>query len=205
MTDAMLSAARAAAPDLDLKGWTSRDGPPAIQGREDGAAATAPLLALADRAAAEGASAIIIGCFDDTALEDVRARVQCPVVGIGEAAYACAVAEGWRFSVVTTLPVSVPILEENIARYGFAPFLGRVRASAVPVLEIEASPETAAARILDEARLAVAEDGIDALVLGCAGMVHMTELLRAQLDCAVIDPIEAAVGYIRAALPGDGA
>ena len=55
------------------------------------------------------------------------------MLGICQAACHVAALRGWRFSVVTTLAVSVPILEENIARYGFAPLLGRVRASDVPV------------------------------------------------------------------------
>lgn len=196
MTTAMLAAARASAPHLDLAGWTSHDGPPAIQGRADGAAATSPLLALIDEAAGAGATGVIIGCFDDTALAEAQARVTCPVIGIGQAAYALAALRGWRFGVVTTLPVSVPILEENVARYGFGGFLSKVRASAIPVLDLEAAPETAAARILTEAQAAVSEDGAQAIVLGCAGMVQVTATLRARLDCPVIDPIEAAVGCI---------
>ena len=197
MTDGMVAAARAAAPDLAIEGLTSHDGPPAIQGREDGAAATPPLIKLADTAARKGAAGLVIGCFDDTALEQVRARTGIPVVGLGQAAYAYCVLRGWRFSVVTTLPVSVPVLEENIDRYGYDQSLGRVRASAVPVLELEASPETSADRILTEARAALSGDGIDAIVLGCAGMVKVTAALRASLSCPVIDPVEAAIGAMR--------
>ena len=194
MTEAMLSAARLYAPDLAFDAWTSHDGPPAIQGRRDGEVATPPLLRLADAAEAAGIDGLVVGCFDDTALAEVRARVSCPVVGIGEAAYTYCALRGWRFSVVTTLPVSVQILEENIVRYGFASLLGRVRASDVPVLALEASPAETAERILLEARTAASEDDIDAVILGCAGMVQVTERLRRELECAVIDPVEAAAG-----------
>ena len=68
MTDAMLGAARHAVPDIPIEGWTSHKGPASIQGAEDGASATAPLLELVSRADAQGAKGIVIGCFDDTAL-----------------------------------------------------------------------------------------------------------------------------------------
>lgn len=197
MTEAMLGAARAVAPDMAFEGWTSHDGPPAIQGREDGMAAAAPLLELIDRAAETQATGIIVGCFDDTALGEARSRATCPVVGLGQAAYFFCALRGWRFSVVTTLPVSVPILEENVDAYGLGNMLGRVRASAIPVLELEAAPEAASERILDEAQAAISEDGAEAIVLGCAGMVKVTEALRARLPCPVVDPVEAAVGSIR--------
>jgi len=196
MTDAMLATARAAVPALDFEGWTSHKGPPSIQGAEDGRAATAPLLEMVAEAASAGADGIMIGCFDDTALAEAAALAPCPVIGIGQAAfYACALRQ-WRFSVVTTLSVSVPVIEGNIAHYGLAGFLGRVRASEVPVLELDRAPKAALSPIRGEAENAIQEDGIDALVLGCAGMVRVTTSLRAALPVPVIDPVEAAAGSI---------
>ena len=60
MTTAMCAAARGAAPGLSFDGWTSEDGPPAIQGAEDGATATPPLLDLVRKAGREGAEGIVI-------------------------------------------------------------------------------------------------------------------------------------------------
>ena len=204
MTASMLAAARAAAPSLTFEGWTSHDGPPAIQGAEDGAAATEPLLALVRKADAQGAEGIIIGCFDDTALAEAARTARCPVVGIGQAAYHYCALRQWRFSVVTTLAVSVPVLEDNISAYGLAGGLGRVRASDVPVLELEHSSDAAVAPILHEAREAVLKDGIDAIVLGCAGMVNVTEALRRSLDVAVVDPVSAAAGCLEWLMSGRG-
>ena len=105
MTDAMLAQARRSAPDLDFDGWTSTEGPQAIQGAADGEAARVPLLKLVERASSQGADGIIIGCFDDTALEEAATIADCPVIGIGQASYHFAALRNWRFSVVTTLSV----------------------------------------------------------------------------------------------------
>ena len=78
MTEAMVSAAQAAVPRLSFEGWTSHDGPPAIQGAEDGALAAPPLLELVRHADARGAEGVVIGCFDDTALS--AAAISVPVL-----------------------------------------------------------------------------------------------------------------------------
>lgn len=192
MTQAMLRTARDTAPDASFQGWTSRHGPPAIEGTGDGAAATAPLLELVQRASEAGATVIIIGCFDDTGLAEARAIAACPVVGIGQAAYHMAALAGARFSVVTTLPVSVPILEENINAYGFGGHLARVRASDVPVLALERNAGAAADRIIEEISAAEQEDGVQSVVLGCAGMVDIAEQARSKTQVRLIDGVRAA-------------
>ncbi len=193
MTDAMVRAAQAAVPNEIFEGWTSHDGPPAIQGAADGAAATAPLLKLV-RAAGErdDVRGIVIGCFDDTALREAAEIAFCPVIGIGQASYHLAALRHWRFGVVTTLPVSVPIIESNIQDLGLGAHLGRVRASNVAVLDLEDSPEASRQAIVNEAKIAVREDRIDALVLGCAGMVGIAHAVRAAVQVPVIDPVAAA-------------
>lgn len=196
MTVAMLAAARLAAPQIGFEGWTSHDGPPAIQGAEDGKLAAPPLLDLVAKAGRDGADGIIIGCFDDTALREAARSVDCPVIGIGQAAFHQAAMRGWRFSVVTTLSVSVPVIEENIARYGLAPYLGRVRASEVPVLALDREPEKALAPISRQVQAAIDEDGAEAIVLGCAGMVQVTRHIRARFGIPIIDPVDSAARSI---------
>ena len=197
MTEAMCQQARRAAPDLQFERWTSEAGPPAIQGRADGETATAPLLELVQQAAEAGAEGIIIGCFDDTALTEAAALASCPVIGIGQAAYHYAALRQWRFSVVTTLPVSVPILEENITRQGLHAALGRVRASDVPVLTLDADPGAATEAIRAEVLRALSEDQVEAIILGCAGMVHVVEALRRDITAEIIDPVACAARSFR--------
>ncbi|SNR47326.1 aspartate/glutamate racemase family protein [Puniceibacterium sediminis] len=193
MTDAMERIALDVAPDFKIVGWTSHDGPPAIQGPEDGAASVPPLLELVAKASELGARAVIIGCFDDTGLNEARAIANCPVIGIGQAAYHMAVLAGPRFSVVTTLEVSVPVLEENIHAYGLAGHLGRVRASGVAVLDLEREADAAALRVLEEISAAAREDDVDSIVLGCAGMVDLPSRAEAATNLRIIDGVRAAV------------
>ena len=192
MTDSIAKAAQAAIPGHEVIGWTNSEGPPAIQGPEDGAAAVAGVLALLPRARQIDADVIVIACFDDTGLAEIRAAAHCPVIGIGQAAFHMAALLGHRFSVVTTLPVSVPVIAENIAAYGFDGICARVRPSHVPVLEVEKAAPPAIARLAEELAWAEAEDGISAVVLGCAGMAALVPRLSQGTGLVLIDGVAAA-------------
>lgn len=191
MTESMAAAARAAAhPGTTILARTNHAGPPFVEGPEVGAASVPGLLHILRETPAHAA---IIARLDDIGLFKARQIADCPVIGIGQAAYITAMSRGQRFSVVTTLEVSVAVLEENTAAYGMAHACVRVRASGVPVLDLETDPEGAAARITDEVARAVAEDGIDAVVLGCGGMVGLPRTLSARFGLPVIDGVTAAV------------
>ncbi|MDO9638450.1 MAG: aspartate/glutamate racemase family protein [Pseudotabrizicola sp.] len=197
MTQAMVAVARATDPEAQITGWTNTGGPPAIQGPEDGAAAVAGLLAMLPSAREAGADAIVIGCFDDTGLAQIRATAHCPVIGIGQAAFHVAALLGHRVSVITTLQVSVPVIAANIAAYGFADQVARVRASGLGVLEVDEASPAAIARLDQEILLAGAEDGISAVVLGCAGMAPLVTQLAHGTPMAVIDGVAAATRLAR--------
>lgn len=194
MTETVAIAARSVArTDTHITALNPQQGPAAIQGAEDGEAALPGLYALFEREAPRH-DAVIIACFDDTGLWELRRQVSMPVIGIGEAGYQCALLRGERFSVVTTLSASVPVLEANLHRYGYAARCVRVRASEVPVLALEDDRATAGQRISAEVERAFTEDGCDVVVLGCAGMAG----LDGPFAGPVIDGVRAAVRLVEA-------
>ena len=109
-------------------------------------------------AAKAGADAAIIACFDDTGLAAARASVSIPVLGIGEAAFHAAMRLGERYSVVTALSVSLPIIAQKIRDYGLDTHCLKVRTSEVPVLELEPEGWDARAKISAEIGRAFALD-----------------------------------------------
>jgi allantoin racemase len=198
MTVKIGEAARAAArPDTRVTAVNPENGPAAIQGPEDGARALPGLFRVFDfHVLGEGAmDAVIIACFDDTGLWDLKRGSSIPVLGIGEAAYHTASLYAERFSVVTTLPVSVPVLEANLVRNGLAQRCAKVRASDVPVLDLE-KPGSDARRLIErEIAAAFAEDGIGAVALGCAGMADLASELTDQFGKPVIDGVASAIRF----------
>ncbi|MBN9888873.1 aspartate/glutamate racemase family protein [Salipiger abyssi] len=192
MTESLVAVARRANPQADILGWTNAGGPPAIEGPQDGDAAVPGLLALLLEAVEAGADAIVIACFDDTGLAELRARAPCPVIGIGQSAYVSATLLGHRFSVITTLAVSVPVIEGNVAASGFGGNCVSVRASGLPVLTVEAGSEATRRRIAEEIGEAGRADGATAAILGCAGMAALRDDLAARSGLPLIDGVAAS-------------
>jgi len=198
MTEAIGKAAsKAASAGTTILAVNSDRGPASIQGAEDGEAALPGLYAVFDRHMSTGHSfdAVIIACFDDTGLGELRARCDVPVTGIGEAAYLLAAEKATPFSVVTTLAVSIPVLEHNIRSYGLSAQCGRVRASEIPVLDLEQHPEQALARIGSEITEAIETDHCRSIVLGCAGMADMALILENTYSIPVVEGVSAAVAW----------
>jgi allantoin racemase len=183
------AAARVARPGTEVRAIEPDIGPASIEGPYDGALAVPGLLKCI--AQDQGADAVIIACFDDTGLDAARALALAPVIGIGEAAYHMASLVAVRFTVVTTLARAIPTMEDNLDRYGLRRRCARVRACEVSVLELE-NPR-GRGKIAAEIERALAEDGADAIVLGCAGMADFAAELSAQFAVPVIDGVAAAV------------
>jgi allantoin racemase len=150
------------------------------------------LLKLVEKAAKSGADGIIIGCFDDTALDEAAAIQTALLLEYGQASYHYAALRKKRFSVVTTLSVSVPIIEDNIRGMGLTKFVSKVRASEVPVLELESDPKKASELIELEALRAQNLDEVSAIILGCAGMVEIFYEVEKKLSIETIDPVTCA-------------
>lgn len=194
MTRTIAAAARkVAGPDTVIRAVESAFGPASIEGAYDDAFAVPGVLARIAEGEAEGADAHVIACFDDTGLDAARAVANAPVVGIGEAGFHCASLLAHRFAVVTTLSRSVPVLETNLLRYGLERRCARVRATDVPVLELDNPASNARARIGTEIARALEEDRAEAIVLGCAGMADLAASLSAEFGVPVIDGVAAAV------------
>ena len=116
MTETIAAAARqAASPTTEIVAVQPSSGPASIEGVYDGALAVPGVIEEIHRAEASGpAAAYIIACFDDTGLDAARSAVVAPVIGIGEAAFHVASLVSNRFTVITTLARSVPIIERNL-------------------------------------------------------------------------------------------
>ena len=171
---------------------TSDYGPASIQGPEDGEAAIPGLLDVFKVGLDSGMDGFAIACFDDTGLSQCRALTDKPVVGIGEAAFHAAMMLGHSFSVVTTLSVSIPVIEKNLIDYGVARMCKKVRASEVPVLALEEPGSSAENKISEEVQNAIDQDHCDAIVLGCAGMAPLAAGLTKQHGVPVIDGVVSA-------------
>lgn len=206
MTHIIESAARSVAlPGTEIAALSgSGTAPPSVEGHADAALAVPPMLA-AIQAAEIGAAApdaIVIACFDDPGLMAAREVARAPVLGIAQSAMQVATLIAARFSIITTLRRSVPVIEDLVVAYGASHACRKVRCVDLPVLSLESSKAEAFRRLVDEGRKAMTEDGAEAIVLGCAGMADICADLSNTLGLPVIDGVVAAVKLAEALVGG---
>jgi allantoin racemase len=187
------AACAAASAGTEIVAVDPGEGPVSIEGYVDEAFAVPGLLREIRKGERDGVDAHILACFDDTGLDAARALANAPAIGIGEAALHMASLVAGRFSVVTTLSRSIPVIEHNLARYGLASRCARVRASEVPVLALEEPGSGAAETISAEIERAKREDRAEAIVLGCAGMADLAARLSEKHGLPVLDGVACAV------------
>ena len=198
MTDIIARVARrSAAPGTEISATTGQNAPLSVEGHAD-AAFAAPSLLTTIRDAIPAPDAFVIACFDDPGLHAAREVAEGPVIGIAQAAMQMAMILAARFSIITTLPRSVPVIEDLVQKYGATHACRRVRAINLPVLALEAEPDAARRMLLAEILLARDEDGAEAIVLGCAGMAEMCDWLSGQAGLPVIDGVVAAIKFAEA-------
>ena len=192
MTLKIGAAAKAAAsPGVEVTAVNPDFGPPSIEGYFDEAFSVPGLIEEIGKAG--DADAFVVACFDDTGLDAARCATEAPVLGIGEAAFHLASLIAAKFSVVTTLSRSIAPIEHNLAKYGLSVRCARVRAAEVPVLALEEPGSGARSIIEQEIGRALAEDGAEAIVLGCAGMAELAASLAREHQLPVVDGVAAAV------------
>ncbi len=181
-------------------------GVPSVECHLDDAVATLGVVEAVRRGEAEGIDGYVIACFGDTGIAAAREIARGPVVGMTEAALFAAALLAETFSIVT-LPARTRIHAHRVVRSLGLDAAGRslpIRAIDVPVL-FGADEEAAVADALAvQARLAVEQDGAEAIVLGCAGIGHLASALSAELGVPVIDGVAVAVtmaeGLVRCGL-----
>lgn len=178
------------------------DTPRSIEGHADEAMAVASMLNVIRDGEARGVDAYVIACFDDPGLNAAREIARGPVFGICQAAVQVAMTITTRFSIITTLPRSVPIIEDLVRDYGAGHRCRRVRSIDMPVLALEDDLRHTEDMLAQEIERAKTEDNAEAIILGCAGMSELCERLEQRCGLPIIDGVAAAVKLAEAFVSG---
>lgn len=199
MTEKIGEAARSvAAPGTEIAAVNPDKGPVSIEGHYDEAYCVPGVVERTIQGSAEGYDGFVLACFDDPGLHSCRTAVAEPVVGICEAAMHAATMIASSFSVVSTLPRSIPVIEELGHRYGMERRLKRVWAADIPVLALEEEGSGAAEKVREVVLHAVETDRSEAVILGCAGMADLTAWLTKETGVPVLDGVVCAVKMVEA-------
>lgn len=187
---------KSAVASQDVEVVRSPQGPSAIETDADVTSSIGPLLATA---AAHDASAVVVACFSDPGLSELREQSSVPAIGIAESAIHAALELGERVGVISSVQDSIPRHERYWKKLGVTQNVIADIPLEMGVLELDSAE--AYERAVD-AGLRLVAGGADVIVLGCTGMTHMQERLESALGVPVVDPCRAGVARARQALVG---
>lgn len=186
-------AQHAAGPQVQVRTVTARFGAPYIACEASYlVAGHATLDAWAAALAQEvpAPDAVLIGCFGDPGLQALRESSTAPVTGLAEAAFRAAAGHG-RFAIVTGGARWQAILQRLADSLGYRDALGGIHTVAPTGAQLAADPLGAQALLACACQNAVRDFGVQAVVLGGAGLAGLAAAIQPRVDVPVIDSVLA--------------
>ena len=157
-------------------------GAPKFIGTFEDVAKSAPGMCDIVRRYESEADAFVIACGRDPNIKLMRELTDKPVVGIAQASMYIASILGNSFTILQTdrytVPNKIHVVRDNLME----PYLASVRDASV-----EQGDRFAQYR--EAGRKAIAEDGAEVIILGCAGLCDMARELSKKLGVPVLDGV----------------
>lgn len=186
------SAQRVRSPQTEIVTTQPRSGPQSIESYYDEYLAIPGILEEIILSKSDF-DAFILACWGDPGIEAAREVTPYPVIGIAEASMYVANMLAARWGVVTTQHRTLDMIEKTIHKTGFSHRCVSIKTTGIPVVETETARQATVDALETTAREAIAQDRIEAVCLGCAGMAGLDEELEHRLGIPVIDAVAAAV------------
>lgn len=188
---------RVLAPDFSADYTNVKQGTCFIESRYAEFLNTEDIIRLSREAEKDGYDAIYIDCFGSPGVSIVRELVDIPVIGGFDGAVLMATAIAQKFSIITVVPSVDSMLESEARDLGITNNLASIRNVDIPVQDLT-NKKKLIENLLVQSKQAIENDGAEAIVLGCTGMVDVVDavsegLKEMNLPAPVIDPSFAAI------------
>ena len=156
----------------------------------------------------EGYDAVIICCYTDPGLQELREVLEIPVVGLAEPSMAIATMLGRSFAIIAPIKEFVPIYERNLRLYGFEDRAIRqqpIRPLDLPptanrferYLRFFEDPYSDLIPQFEGVAKSCVDDGAEVVIAGCGAIgpaLTMADYATVgETGCPVIDPVSVAI------------
>lgn len=169
---------------------------------------TAEVIEKVIRTAREGYDAVVICCYTDCGLQQLREVLDIPVVGLAESSMAIATMLGRKFAIIAPIKQFIPVYELNLKAYGFedrAIRHGPIRPLNLPLdtsrfeqyLRYFTDPYSELVPHFESVAESCVEDGAEVVIAGCGAIGPALTLADyssvGETGCPVIDPVSVAI------------
>ena len=195
-TAQMADIARAAAgPGIEIRPLTAGFGVPLITSLPDLAVSRDAVVALAS-SIPDACEGIIISAFGDPGLDELRALLTVPVVGIAEAGLHEAARDGRRFAVVMTTPGLVRAIDAKVGALGLSAGYAGVFLTPGDPIALTASPAVLESALAAAVEAAIQAQNVEAVVIGGGPLAVAARSLARRFSIPIIEPIPTAVHHL---------
>jgi len=184
---------RYASPGTEIGVVSLPRGPLSLETRRDHDEAI-PLIIETSMRASDEYDAVIVSCFLDPAVPELRKALRGKVVvGPGETSLFLARLLGEAVTVLTVglYAETVEMIAEHVERLGLKGFV-EVRGIPYGVLDADRDKDTALELLIKES-IKAKERGRDVIVIGCTTLAGLAEKVQEAVGLPVIDPLRASI------------
>lgn len=135
---------------------------------------------------------LIINCFLDPAVEELKKILDRPVVGPGEASLTFGSLLADRLGIVSIEGEALNLMRQNIKKLRYADRVVSIRGIGTKVVDLRDNWEKVKVELEEEAGKAVSE-GAELIILGCTGLAGLSSIISRAINKPVIDPAVAAL------------
>ncbi|WP_433876629.1 aspartate/glutamate racemase family protein [Sinomonas atrocyanea] len=136
---------------------------------------------------------IVVAAFGDPGMPALKELAEVPVLGITEAALCAAALQGHRFSIIAISDRITAWYRDCVERFGFGSRLASIRSITEALRGIGSVQEDFRPTLVELARLAVAEDGADVVILAGAPLAGLAREVADEIPVPVVDGIGAGI------------
>lgn len=135
---------------------------------------------------------IIVNCFLDPAVDELKNILDRPVIGPGESSIVFGGILGKKLGIVSIRSEALELIKQrcNSLRYGDR--VVSIRGIGIHVVDLRENWSRVKLELIEESKNAVKE-GAEVIILGCTGLAGLAKTVSEEIGKPVIDPAVAAL------------
>lgn len=178
-----------------IEARSNEGAPPLLTTPEDMQNAIAGVVEIGVEAANDdNVVGIIVAAFSDPGLEELRAKVDIPVFGIGEEVFHEAARNKRPFGIATVTPDEelIKSFQEKAVALGYGDLYRGARVTPGDPKVLVQSPDKLDAALAEAVRASIEEDGAEAVIMGGGPLSAAAIRLQPQFDVPLVVAVSAA-------------
>jgi len=138
---------------------------------------------------------LIVNCFLDPGVDELKKLIDKPVVGPGEASLAFGSIFRGRLGIVSIESEALKLIGERCNMLGYGALVASIRGIKIHVVDLAKDWGKVKMELIEESRKAI-EDGAEVIILGCTGLAGLSKIVSETIHKPVIDPAAAALKMV---------